>query len=218
MLANMPRRRGALIVFEGVDRSGKSTQTALLTQNLSSHQIPSILRRFPDRTSTTGALISSYLSSTSEPELSDEAIHLLFSANRWEAVKELEDALLNGTTVIVDRYAYSGVAYTAAKGLDLNWCKGPDKGLLTPDLVIYMEIPIEVAATRGGFGGERYEKIEFQEKVRGCFKQLKEQDPTWRVIDADRPVEEIQKDIVGTVLEVIERVKEMPIGHDLWSK
>ncbi|TPX69062.1 dTMP kinase [Spizellomyces sp. 'palustris'] len=214
----MPPRRGALIVFEGVDRSGKSTQTALLSQTLSSHQIPSILRRFPDRTSTTGALISSYLSSTSEPELSDQAIHLLFSANRWEAVKELEDALLNGTTVIVDRYAYSGVAYTAAKGLDINWSKGPDKGLLTPDLVIYMEIPIEVAATRGGFGGERYEKIEFQEKVRGIFKQLKEQDPTWRVIDAGRPVEEIQKDIVGTVLEVIERVKEMPVGHDLWSK
>lgn len=71
--------RGAFIVFEGIDRCGKSTQAALLSKSLPS----SIGIRYPDRTSTIGTLINSYLASASN--MSDETIHLLFSANRWEA-------------------------------------------------------------------------------------------------------------------------------------
>ena len=76
--------------------------------------------------------------------------------------------LLSGTTLVVDRYAYSGVAYSAAKsvpGMDMEWCKGPDRGLPAPDLVIYMRAGHAVAAERSGFGEERYEKAEFQDKV-----------------------------------------------------
>lgn len=51
-----------------------------------------------------------------QKELPDEAIHLLFSANRWERAKNIIQSLENGITVIVDRYCYSGVAFSAAKG------------------------------------------------------------------------------------------------------
>ncbi len=54
-----------------------------------------------------------------------------------------------GTTVVVDRYAYSGVAFTAAKGLALEWCKGPDKGLPAPDMVIYLKLAVGEAMKRG---------------------------------------------------------------------
>lgn len=47
---------------------------------------------------------------------------------------------------VCDRYAYSGVAFSSAKGLDLDWCKACDKGLPAPDCVIYLDMPIEAAA------------------------------------------------------------------------
>lgn len=58
------------------------------------------------------------------------------------------------------------------KGLDLNWCKSPDHGLPEPDVVLFIDLPAEVAAARAGYGEERYEKLEFQVKVRKMFDQL----------------------------------------------
>jgi dTMP kinase len=48
-------------------------------------------------------------------KFSDEAIHLLFAANRWEMKEQILKDLKEGTTLICDRYAFSGVAYSAAK-------------------------------------------------------------------------------------------------------
>ena len=68
-----------------------------------------------------------------EKELDDHVIHLLFSTNRWEKREELTKALEAGQHVLIDRYAYSGVAFSAAKaGMDLDWCRGPDRGLPKP--------------------------------------------------------------------------------------
>jgi len=47
--------------------------------------------------------------------LNDKAVHTLFSFNRWECIPEMIEALKNGTNLICDRYAFSGVAYSAAK-------------------------------------------------------------------------------------------------------
>ena len=71
----------------------------------------------------------------------DTAIHLLFSANRWEAHKGIKKKLQEGQSIVLDRYAFSGVAFTAAKGLhSVEWCKGPDTGLPKPDVVIYLNV------------------------------------------------------------------------------
>jgi dTMP kinase len=59
-----------------------------------------------DRDTTIGKMIDSYLKSATDIE--DHCIHLLFSANRWEAKNEMMEALNNGETIIVDRYGYSG--------------------------------------------------------------------------------------------------------------
>eukprot|EP00339_Tiarina_fusa_P007103 CAMPEP_0117071170 /NCGR_PEP_ID=MMETSP0472-20121206/50006_1 /TAXON_ID=693140 ORGANISM="Tiarina fusus, Strain LIS" /NCGR_SAMPLE_ID=MMETSP0472 /ASSEMBLY_ACC=CAM_ASM_000603 /LENGTH=88 /DNA_ID=CAMNT_0004794583 /DNA_START=8 /DNA_END=270 /DNA_ORIENTATION=+ len=77
------KKRGAFIVFEGVDRCGKTTQVGLLVKHLVQLGIAAIAMRFPDRTTPSGILINQYLQSKSD--LDDRAIHLLFSANRWEA-------------------------------------------------------------------------------------------------------------------------------------
>lgn len=127
--------RGILVVIEGLDRSGKSTQTSLLAKALNSHQIPAELWKFPNRDTQLGQIIDKYL--RKEIELDDRVVHLLFSANRWESDRKMRERLNSGTSLVVDRYAYSGVAYTAAKpGLDFEWCKHCDAGLLKPDLLV----------------------------------------------------------------------------------
>lgn len=91
----------------------------------------------------------------------------------------MENLLLTGKTLVVDRYAYSGVAFSAAKGLDLEWCRSPDVGLLTPDLTIFLDLDPAELEKRGGFGDERYETMAFQTKVRRCFHSLHTKD--WKV-------------------------------------
>lgn len=78
-----PKKRGAFIILEGLDRSGKTTQCKLLEQRFVEAGRPVKMMRFPDRTTVIGQMIDGYLKSSVEME--DHVIHLLFSANRWEA-------------------------------------------------------------------------------------------------------------------------------------
>ena len=75
--------RGIFIVFEGLDRSGKTTQSQKLTEHLQNKNVSVRKLNFPDRSSKTGALLNTYLTD-SEFKLNDEAVHLLFAMNRWE--------------------------------------------------------------------------------------------------------------------------------------
>lgn len=74
--------RGSLIVLEGLDRSGKSSQCSRLVSYLQEESIPVEACHFPNRSTSVGQMISTYLANKSE--LDDQTIHLLFSANRWE--------------------------------------------------------------------------------------------------------------------------------------
>lgn len=90
--------------------------------------------------------------------------------------------LKSGRHLIVDRYAYSGIAFTGSKALsagmetlNFDWLTAPDRGLIAPDLVIFLDISSEDAAKRGSFGEERYEKKEIQDRVRVMFNKLREE-------------------------------------------
>ncbi|KAH6813792.1 P-loop containing nucleoside triphosphate hydrolases superfamily protein [Perilla frutescens var. frutescens] len=139
---NVFKALGALIVLEGLDRCGKTSQCSRLLSHIekSGHVVESW--RFLDRNTGVGQMISSYLANDSH--LDDHAIHLLFSANRWEKRSLMVSKLRSGTTLIVDHYSFSGVAFSSAKGLDVEWCKvAPEVGLLAPDLVVYLNISPE---------------------------------------------------------------------------
>ncbi|BGP13757.1 hypothetical protein JCM10213_006412 [Rhodosporidiobolus nylandii] len=213
-----PKRRGAFIVFEGLDRSGKSTQVARLVEKLNAKGVKAVAARFPDRTLTTGKMIDSYLSQ--KADLDDRAIHLLFSANRWERANQILEDLNNGITVVCDRYAFSGIAFSVIKGLSWTWCQAPDVGLPQPDLVLFLSISPSAAATRGGFGQERYETSEVQLAVEKVFARLGESvdEGVWSVVDADRGVEEVLQDIQGRVERVLEgEALSAPVKR-LWEK
>lgn len=209
--------RGAFILFEGIDRCGKTTQTAILKDNLSKVTTTEGIR-FPDRQSSIGQVIDSYLQS--KTELNDKAIHLLFSANRWEASANLERKLAAGCTLVCDRYCYSGVAFSSAKGIDRSWCKSCDKGLPAPDCIIYLDLTVNNASQRGNYGEERYERVDFQSKVQEQFMSLKSEDEAagtvpWHVVDATGSIEAIQSQIQKISEETIARVADKPINK-LW--
>jgi len=213
-------------VLEGVDRCGKTTQASLLIKHLVGLGLAATAMRFPDRTTMVGDLINQYLQSKSE--LDDRAVHLLFSANRWEAAPSLRRTLVEeGANVICDRYAHSGVAFSSAKPSleeNLDWCRACDVGLPAPDAVIFLDLSQEEAEQRGGYGGERYEKKEMQQRVRKRFSQLQEMDESdgqipWYVVNAAQTIEDVQKEINNIVEKTVERVnrEEVPVGL-LWKK
>ncbi|KAK8110314.1 thymidylate kinase-domain-containing protein [Apiospora kogelbergensis] len=162
--------RGAFIVFEGMDRAGKTTQAKLLQQRFFEEGRDVKFMRFPDRTTPIGQMIDAYLKG--QTEIEDHVIHLLFSANRWEALKTIQTTLAAGVSIVCDRYYHSGIVYSAAKQnptLPLSWAKAPEAGLPRPDLVLFLDLDEAVARERGGWGGEVYEKGEMQRRVRELF-------------------------------------------------
>ncbi|KAH6881595.1 thymidylate kinase-domain-containing protein [Alternaria rosae] len=201
--------RGKLIVFEGLDRAGKSTQCQMLVDDLQNDGIKVRHMRFPDRTTPIGQMINSYLSGQSEQD--DHVIHLLFSANRWEAVPSIQADLAAGTTIIVDRYYYSGCVYSAAKqnpSMSLEWCRKPEVGLPRPDLCLFLDISAEGAAKRGGYGNEKYEKKEMQDRVRELFETMmqKKEGEDFVRIDAGESMTDVAAKIRQEVDRCIERV------------
>jgi dTMP kinase len=191
-------RRGALIVVEGLDRAGKSTQCERIERNVKTqlgHEC--VLYKFPDRSTAIGSTINNYLQNA-DTRLSDQAIHLLFSANRWERAQEIIDKLNAGVTVVLDRYVYSGIAFTMVKGLDKTWCKSPDVGLPGADLVLFLDVSESVAKARGGYGTERYEKIEIQRAVRKAFLEELKTD-NWKIIDANQDLDAVETDILAAI-------------------
>lgn len=196
--------RGALIILEGCDRSGKTTQCTKLVETLNNMKIPAKKMSFPDRSTPIGSVINDYLSR--KIELPDRSVHLLFSANRWELEPEIRKQIESGVTLIVDRYCYSGIVFTSAKQcIDFKWCCGPENGLPKPDLVMFLKISIEEMAKRSGFGNERYENIEFQNTVDQNYEKFR--NDNFLRIDAAQDTSLITNDLLQQVLKTIDKVK-----------
>ena len=203
--------RGAFILVEGIDRSGKSTQVRALVERLHRDNMPAKAIRFPDRASVTGKLLDEFLKGGIA--LPDKSVHLLFCANRWEAAEEISKTLQSGTHVICDRYTYSGQAYSMAKdvGITQEWARSADAGLPAPDLVVYLDLPVECTIKRSGFGSERYEKIDSLRKVQRAFEILRAQwqkgdEAPWFLIDATDDARSIHRAIYAKACKVIEYV------------
>ncbi|AAR83516.1 thymidylate kinase [Canarypox virus] len=209
-------QRGMFIVLEGLDRSGKTVQCEKLLQYMLEKGYKTESLKFPNRETEIGKVINSYLEK--KININDRAIHLLFSANRWELADLIKDKLSHNINLIVDRYAFSGAAFTAAKNnVSLEWCKLTDSGLPLPDLVIFLDISASESSDRENFGMERYETASFQDEVRKRFYDLiKGTDSiNWKVIDATKTIEDIHEEIKLLVEDVIDKLND-PIGS-LWT-
>lgn len=90
--------------------------------------------------------------------------------------------------------------------MDYDWCKNPDKGIIKPDLTLFLNISPSDSSKRKDFGKERYEKINFQEKVSTFFKKLfndfskdKNDDVITVECDETSSVSEIQTKIISII-------------------
>lgn len=121
----------------------------------------------------------------------------------------IEAHLAMGTTVVADRYAFSGIAFSAQKSPLLNltyeWCRAPEIGLPAPDLTLFLDVKPEIAMQRGGYGEERYEKQEVQMRVRQIFERIGKEIGTsrWAVIDAGQDRDKVADDIWNSVMPVL---------------
>jgi len=133
--------------------------------------------------------------------------------------------------VLADRYAFSGVAFSASKaaaGLTYEWCRSPEIGLPAPDLTVFLDIDPEKARERGGYGEERYEKEEVQRRVRGVFDRIgremggdgdgdaAEQSGRWMKVDAGHEMDVVEGVIRGYV-EPLAGGVERPVMR-LWEE
>ena len=87
--------------------------------------------------------------------------------------------------------------------MSIEWCKQPDVGLPRPDLVCLLDVSEDVAQQRTDFGGERYEVMDFQRKVRENYEKLR--DDTWVSILADGSIEEVGENLYKVVEQEVAR-------------
>ena len=193
--------RGLFVTFEGIDRSGKTTQAGLLVDALGDDALGV---REPGGTPA-GEKVREILKDPSVA-LSPEAEALLFAAARSELVADvILPALAEGKVVVSDRFLDSSLAYQGgARGLGID-----DVGRvnhfatrgLKPDITFLLELAPEEAATRAG-ETDRFEEEgnELQEAVGAAYEALVRADPgRWRRIDARRSPDEVHQLVMASV-------------------
>lgn len=202
----MKMKMGLFITFEGPEGSGKTTQVRLLADWLRQQGHDVLTTREPGGTRI-GDAVRNVLLDPSHVEMRPETEILLFSAARAQIVGQvIRPHLARGGVVLCDRFADSTLAYQGyGRQLDLDTLRlitAFATGRLTPDLTICLDLPVIEGLRRkqGGDLGEwnrmERERLEFHERVRQGFLTLAAAEPgRWVVLDALRPVEEVQAQI-----------------------
>ncbi len=193
--------RGRLIAFEGGERSGKSTQAALLADRLGA-----VLTREPGGTPA-GERIRDIVLDPRTGRLDDRAEALLVAADRAHHVATVvAPALGGGRDVVTDRFVGSSLAYQGyGRGLPVDevrrisaWAtRGIDA-----DLVVLLEVPLDVAAARAGAEPDRFEAEDdgFHARVADGYRQLAAEAPDrWVVVDGTGPVDDVADRVLAAV-------------------
>ncbi len=186
-----------LIVFEGVDGSGKSTHARLLAKWLRSLGKRVFLTSEPTQ-GPVGALIRGALSGRFR--ISPKTFALLFTADRCEHVLQIRKALEKGDIVVSDRYYHSTVAYQAAQGVERDWLLRLNSFAPKPDIVFYLDLHAKEAESRAK-SGEIFERRDFLEKVGREYLKFR----GMKVLDASAEKRAVQEKIRAIVSERIHR-------------
>jgi dTMP kinase len=200
-------RTGLLIVFEGTDGTGKSTQLQLLANTLQEQGFPVLSTREPTEGIYGKQIRKLY---TQRHTVSQEEELDLFLADRKEHVEQLLfPALEEGKVILCDRYYLSTVAYQGAAGLDPEYILARNDFAPTPDLALLFHAPIQTGIKRitQGRGEELndFEKEDYLHQVAMMFAQLEL--PFIRKIDAARSIEAIRCDILNLVQPLLETLQ-----------
>ncbi|MDI6885839.1 MAG: dTMP kinase [archaeon] len=192
-----------LIVIEGLDGAGLSTQATLLAEYLRGKNKKVLLTKEPTSLPI-GKLIKSILSRNQEVSLL--ALQLLFAADRAEHLeKEIEPALRTNHIVISDRYILSSLAFGSVDN-DLEFLKQINSRFRRPDLTVIIDTPPKVCLeriNRARDNIELFEEGQRLEKVRKQFLALKNYFDNTFIVAGDRAKDEVSKDIREVVESII---------------
>jgi dTMP kinase len=199
---------GALIVIEGIDGSGSTTQSDMLMRWLARVGIPASFTSEPSK-GPIGVALRRHLGR--QIELGGPVAEALaFAADRMDhLVSEVEPALARGETVVADRYYLSSLAYQALS-CDLAWLTEINGFALRPDLTVFLSVPVDVGvarfsgrATRERFEEDRDQLAHIAAKYDEAIAALREGGEDVRVIDGTRSPAEVHDEIVRLAAAVL---------------
>ena len=196
-------QKGILIVFEGIDGSGKSTQAEILQERLQEEDFDVVYFREPSKGKWGRKIKKKALHPDSlTPE---EELDLFLKDRRENVEKNLKPALKKKRVVILDRYYYSTIAYQGAKGIDEKLIRRMNEEfVIEPDLVFIFDIDPQKGLERieNRKNKDRlFEREDYLVKVREIFRSFKGE--KFVHIDALKSKEEISKEIQEIVLRII---------------
>lgn len=201
--------KGLFITFEGVDGCGKTTQLKLLSEYLKNHGYEIVVTREPGAKGL-GEKIREILLHY-DGEVSSRAESFLFLADRAQHIdKIVNPAVEEGKIVLCDRHTDSTIAYQGyGRGVDinqLNMLNAIATDGKKPDLTFVFDIDVETSMSRVGAEMDRMESsgIEFFNKVRNGYLDIAKNEPDRvKVIDANRTVTDISKEVVSIISDII---------------
>jgi len=189
--------RGKIIALEGIDQSGKRTQTRLLANELRRKGAKVGTISFPIYKSPSGRQIQRFLEG--KQEYPATALHMLYSLNRWENQELITKLTERADFVIADRYYPSNLAYGVARGLSLGWLQELDRGLPTANLVIVLDVPVPASFTRKSRGRDVHERDrQLLFRVRRTYRTIARM-LNWKIVDATHSVEEVHEAVWSIV-------------------
>jgi dTMP kinase len=197
-----PNVQGRLIVFEGLDQSGKQTQAERLKAAVEKRGRTAVLLDFPSYETHIGQEIDEGLHGGRD--YGADVMQLLYVANRYEKKPQIETMLAAGTVVVCDRYLASSIAYGEAQGLDGAWLREIQKYLPPPDLTILLDIAPETAAGRKTTNRDKYERdLALLSRVRESYRR-QAQEGSWLRLDGERTKDAVAADVFSAVGRLLE--------------
>ena len=192
-----------LIVLEGIDGCGKSTQVSLLVDKLRSIGIDTLKLREPTD-SPHGLRLRSILNEEIQAE-HDEILDLFVKDRKQHVSEKIAPALNSEKTIVMDRYYYSTMAYQSASGFSMEKIRADNSFAPVPTLVLILDISAEDGVKRVLKEGnaDRFEKEDFLNRVREQYLKLKNE-PNVEIIDASLEVQEVHANIWSFVENLME--------------
>jgi dTMP kinase len=196
-------KQGVLIVFEGIDGSGKTTQAVRCYERLRGQEFPVALLREPTD-GRYGRIIRGILSGQIPRKIPSKELQLFMMDREEDVSLNIQPALHRGEIVLLDRYYYSTIAYQGAMGIDPEWIRAQNESFCPqPHLVFIFLVTVEKGLERirkkRANGEDYYEKDEFLRKVDRLFRALR--DTQIRFIESERRLSEVNEE-VDSIIDV----------------
>ncbi|MBI2652934.1 dTMP kinase [Candidatus Woesearchaeota archaeon] len=193
-------KNGLFIVVDGIDGSGKSEVIKLLHNYLfSKHKKYRILTTREPTNGVYGNRIREILRKEKVPTSNSKKLLELFVKDRQEHLKNTLEPFLKSSNehelniVLCDRYYYSTIAFQSAQGLSTEELISKNKAFRKPDIAFILDVEPSIALKRIEYRKkEKFEQLEFMEKIRGNFLKLpKLLDDNIKIIDASKSLDKV---------------------------